>query len=181
MHGGVVDPQAIGRKGGSRSPLTKLRKAAGQDDGLREQAREVLSRALRCEKVDKAQLDAARSLFAFRPAAAPPSGPQGGLPHDGKNITLDLLHVAAECNALSAGGYMDADAERDLAARLEARRPRVDAADRRATIPPPVSENERETVSGYPPPAASNCGPVDAHPPAHGLGQASARHTYRGD
>ena len=28
MHGGLVDPQAIGRKGGSRSPLTRLRREA---------------------------------------------------------------------------------------------------------------------------------------------------------
>src|SRR5690349_1427016 len=70
IHGGLVDPQAIGRKGGSRSPLTKLRREA--DDGLREQARAVLSKALRGEDVDKAQLDAAKSLFAYR-AAAPPA------------------------------------------------------------------------------------------------------------
>jgi hypothetical protein len=52
-HAGLVDMQAIGRKGGSRSPLTRLRQAA--DDDLREQAREVLSKVLRGEDVDKQQ------------------------------------------------------------------------------------------------------------------------------
>jgi len=71
--------RAIGRKGGSRSPMTKLRREAGQDDGLREQAREVLSKALAGEQVDKAQLDAARSLFAFRAtASAAPANQEGG-------------------------------------------------------------------------------------------------------
>ena len=72
MHGGLTDPRELGRKGGKRSPLTKLRKAA--DDGLRDLARETLEKALRGEAVEKAQLDAARSLFAFRPAVPPGRG-----------------------------------------------------------------------------------------------------------
>jgi hypothetical protein len=78
--------QAIGRKGGSRSPLTKLRKEA--DEGLREQAREVLSRALAGEVVDKAQLDAARSLFAYRPTEAPR--------HDEREVRFPNLDPAAD-------------------------------------------------------------------------------------
>lgn len=71
-HAGLVDMKAIGKKGGSRSPLTALRKAAaGQDDELRELARDTLSKALRGEQVDKQQLDAARSLFSYRAAEAP--------------------------------------------------------------------------------------------------------------
>src|SRR5512133_4368078 len=52
VHGpNAQDMAALGRKGGSRSPLTKLRKAVDED--LREQAREVLARALSGEDVDK--------------------------------------------------------------------------------------------------------------------------------
>jgi hypothetical protein len=58
----------LGRVGGSKSPLTKLRKA---DDDLREQAREVLAKALRGEEVPKAALDSAKSLYSFR-AEQPP-------------------------------------------------------------------------------------------------------------
>jgi len=73
VYAGKLDMRELGRKGGSRSPLTKLRKAA--DDDLREQARDVLARALAGEDVPKAALDSARSLYAFRPEA-PPARPE---------------------------------------------------------------------------------------------------------
>ena len=69
VHSGRVNPAAIGRRGGSVSPQTKMRKAA--DDELREQAREVLARALAGEDVPKAALDSARSLFSYRSEAPP--------------------------------------------------------------------------------------------------------------
>ena len=61
----------LGRKGGLARPQTQLRKAVAADDDLRERARTVLNRALAGEDVPKAALDAARSLFAYRPAQAP--------------------------------------------------------------------------------------------------------------
>ena len=66
-HAGVQNMRELGRKGGLVSPQTKLRKAA--DDDLREQAREVLARALRGEEVPKAALDSARSLYRSGPKA----------------------------------------------------------------------------------------------------------------
>jgi plasmid stability protein len=45
---------------------------------LREQARDVLSRALAGENVDMQQLDAARSLFSYRADQPPLSDPTGG-------------------------------------------------------------------------------------------------------
>jgi hypothetical protein len=69
-HAGVQDMRELGRKGGSVRPSTKLRQQVGDD--LREQAREVLSRAPAGQEVDKAQLDAAKSLFSHR-ADAPPA------------------------------------------------------------------------------------------------------------
>jgi hypothetical protein len=66
------DMSALGRRGGSRPKMTALRRAAAEhDDSLRDLAAQTLERALRGEQVDKAQLDAARSLFSFR-AAQPP-------------------------------------------------------------------------------------------------------------
>jgi hypothetical protein len=109
IHGGLVDPKAIGRKGGSRSPLTKLRRAAGQDDQLREQARQVLSRALDGENVDKAQLDAARSLFAFR-AAVPPASEQAreqrAVDRGGVFSIADLVRVAIERGILTGDNLL---------------------------------------------------------------------------
>src|SRR5712691_103866 len=72
-HSGRQDMKALGRKGGLRSPLTRLRREA--DDNLREQARDVLARALRGEQVPKAALDSARSLFSYR-ADTPPADQQ---------------------------------------------------------------------------------------------------------
>ena len=104
IHSGRVDPAEIGRKGGSRSPLTRLRREA--DDGLREQAREVLCKALSGENVDKSQLDAAKSLFAFR-AAAPPAAEQSATGGAGKTVGLsDVLAVAVESGLVELHGTL---------------------------------------------------------------------------
>jgi hypothetical protein len=94
---------AIGRKGGSRSPLTKLRKAA--DDDLREQARGVLSRALSGEQVDKQALDAARSLFSYRADSPPERSTEHGeyrgelMPDGTRPVSLgDVLAFAMTAN-----------------------------------------------------------------------------------
>jgi hypothetical protein len=100
VHAGEQDMRLLGKKGGSRSPLTKLRKAA--DDSLREQARAVLARALAGEQVDKEQLAAARSLFSYR-SDAPPVGEQGREQTGGKVVVLgDLIRVAVECGLVRA-------------------------------------------------------------------------------
>jgi hypothetical protein len=65
---GLVDSKAIGKKGGSRSPLTRLRRAA--DDDLREKARQALAEALDGDD-EKRRFEAAKSLYSFR-AASPP-------------------------------------------------------------------------------------------------------------
>jgi hypothetical protein len=97
-HAGLVDMQAIGRKGGKVRPLTRLRARA--DDTLREQARDVLSRALSGDQVDKAQLDAARSLFSYRASEAPARDRERseGVLVDGKRVTslTDVVAFAAK-------------------------------------------------------------------------------------
>jgi plasmid stability protein len=108
-HAGLVDMKAIGKKGGSRSPLTKLRRAAAEhDDSLREQARQVLSRALAGEQVDKQQLDAARSLFSYRADSPPPSEHQdvaSSKPQlaNGRPVTnlADVIRFGLEIDQLS--------------------------------------------------------------------------------
>jgi hypothetical protein len=119
MHGGLTDPRELGRKGGSRSPLTKLRKSARVDDELREQAREVLAKALRGEQVDREALLAAKSLFSYRPdvAQVPQREQQGST---GRMVfgIADLLRVAAEVKLLSQSGVLDANTERRLFERL---------------------------------------------------------------
>jgi hypothetical protein len=112
MHAGIVDPKEIGRKGGSRSPLTRLRRQA--DDDLRELARETLAKALRGETVDKQQLDAARSLFSYRADAPPATDPTGGdyagpLIPDGRRPT-DLGDVLAWAMSANASTRAVADA-----------------------------------------------------------------------
>jgi hypothetical protein len=105
VHGGLVDPAAIGRKGGKVSKLTKLRRAVGKDDELREAARETLAKALRGEPVDKPQLDAARSLFSYR-ADQPPREPgAAGSAGPPKIVTLrSVLEVAVECGVVEVEG-----------------------------------------------------------------------------
>lgn len=114
--------QAIGRRGGSRSPLTRLRQAA--DDDLREQARDVLARALRGEDVPKSALDSARSLFSYRadspPAPDPKLGEYAGPLTKGGRQPTSLADVVLF--ALSAGYGTDPEllaACRELVAAVE--------------------------------------------------------------
>jgi hypothetical protein len=109
----------MGRAGGLKKPETELRKAVKEDDALREQAREVIKRAMAGEDVSKAQLDAARSLFAYR-AASPPEerreyGESGVHFSDGRRVhsLLDLLELAlfggADGRGLADHGPGDGD------------------------------------------------------------------------
>jgi hypothetical protein len=63
----------LGRRGGSRSPLTKLRREA--DNDLREKAKQRLMEALEGDD-EKRAFEAAKSLCSFR-AEAPPSANGG--------------------------------------------------------------------------------------------------------
>jgi hypothetical protein len=140
VHAGAQDMRELGRKGGSRSPLTRLRREAGQDDGLRELARETLAKALRGEQVEKAQLDAARSLFAFRPQVPPHEGTaheSEGKP--GKGIYLgDLIRCAIETGILTGENL-----------RLAGEPVAVDSAARRLT-PSPREESASLLAPGCP-------------------------------
>jgi hypothetical protein len=75
IHSGRVDPAEIGRKGGSRSPLTKLRREVAADEAFRVKAKAALEDALDGDD-EKRRFEAAKSLYSFR-AAAPPAGEQG--------------------------------------------------------------------------------------------------------
>jgi hypothetical protein len=121
-HAGKVDMGAIGRKGGLRSPLTKLRREA--DDGLRSQAREVLSQALRGEQVDKHVLDAARSLFSYRSDVPPSAQERRGRDQPSKVVGLrDIVEVAAEAKLFSQSGWLNPTAELELLANVRAAKP----------------------------------------------------------
>jgi hypothetical protein len=142
MHGGLTDPRELGRKGGKRSPLTKLRKAA--DDGLRDLARETLEKALRGEAVEKAQLDAARSLFAYRPTPPPHEATHDGERRPGKSVYLgDLIRCAIETGILTGENL-----------RLAGEPVAVDSATRPLT-PSPREESASLLAPGYPPAPAS--------------------------
>jgi hypothetical protein len=103
VHAGKQDMKALGAKGGSTPKMTALRRAAiEQDDSLREQAREVLAKALRGEEVPKAALDSARSLFSYRASVAP-AGEQARGQQGERRMQVglvDLVRVAAECGIL---------------------------------------------------------------------------------
>jgi hypothetical protein len=122
-HAGLVDMRAIGKKGGSRSPLTKLRKAA--DDDLREQARETLSRALRGEDVPKQALDAARSLFSYRADSPPVERREDGeyagerMPNGKRPVSLGDVLAWAMANE-STRGAAEAAIAQAVAARPDA-------------------------------------------------------------
>lgn len=104
-HSGAQDMRELGRRGGLARPKTELRKAAALDDGLREQARDVLSRALAGEDVPKAALDSARSLFSYRADAPPTSEQARERQGAGKPVVLaDLVAVAVECGMVEAEG-----------------------------------------------------------------------------
>jgi hypothetical protein len=97
------DMQALGRRGGSMRPNTKLRAAAA--DNLRELARQTLERALRGEDVDPQQLRAAQSLFSYRSAAPPEHDPTRGeytgelMPDGSRPVSLgDVLAFAMSAN-----------------------------------------------------------------------------------
>jgi hypothetical protein len=115
VHGGKLDMKAIGRKGGSARPNTKLRQAASIDDELRESARKVLQRAMDGEAVDAAQLQAAKSLFSYRsdvPAPHERAHPAAGGP---KIVSLvDIATVAIEAGMIVAerGGAILVDGHR---------------------------------------------------------------------
>jgi hypothetical protein len=134
VHAGEQNMAELGRKGGSRSPLTKLRQAA--DDELREKAKAALVDALEGDD-EKRRFEAAKSLYSFR-AAAPPTQTAAVERSGGKPIALtDLLEAAAESRILSQLG-LDPDAERDLLEKLRARNRagEVEAAAQAATPTP---------------------------------------------
>jgi hypothetical protein len=74
VHAGAQDMAEIGRRGGRRSPLTRLRRAVRDDEELRAKAKAALEAALDGDD-EKRRFEAAKSLYSFR-AAAPPAGEQ---------------------------------------------------------------------------------------------------------
>jgi plasmid stability protein len=113
----------LGRRGGRTPKMTALRRAAAdKDDSLREQAREVLARALAGDDVPKPALDSARSLFSYR-ADAPPVGEQPrdnpvGLASGRKVVGLaDVLELAVD----EAHGFLDDARMQDVVLRAAER------------------------------------------------------------
>jgi hypothetical protein len=151
------DMRELGRRGGRVSPQTRLRKAA--DDELREQAREVLSKSLRGEKVDPQALAAAKSLFSYRASEAPRQSAHAE--HDGRRMSVsleDLFEVAAESKMFSQMGALDADSEKQMLERLRRRPNRQVEAAAEAIVPAPTPSQqvERQHDSTVPPASAAS-------------------------
>jgi hypothetical protein len=141
VHGGKIDMAAIGRKGG-KSKETALRKEVRVDDELREQAREVLAKALRGEEVDREQLAAAKSLFSYRPNASP-LGEQGRVHEGGAKVVslVDLVRVAVEAGMVTAerGGAILVDGHR-----VQREDPTLSRSQREAAEPPALGPETPE-------------------------------------
>jgi hypothetical protein len=149
VHSGKVNPAEIGRRGGSRSPLTKLRRAA--DDELRDKAKAALVDALDGDD-EKRRFDAAKTLYSFR-AAAPPAGEQArGQQSEGKPINLtDLFAPAAESKFFSQLGALDVDTEWRMLERLREQKPPSDVDDAAHIAHPlPPQESTSKSVFGVP-------------------------------
>jgi len=112
----------LGRRGGLAKPNTKLRQAVAFEEDLREQAREILAKALRGEPVEKAALDSARSLYAFRPTEAPRGREGPELQHPGRGVfsIQQLVEAAAEVQLFSQSGWLDAATEQEMVEKVKA-------------------------------------------------------------
>jgi hypothetical protein len=147
VHAGKQSMSELGRRGGRVKPTTKLR--ANVDDELREQAREVVAKALRGEEVPKAALDSARSLFSYR-ADQPPAGQQEREQPAGRGVfgMADLVEAAGELRIFSQLGGISEDAERELVERLKARQGRDQDDAHTPAGATPRKESARPRVSG---------------------------------
>jgi hypothetical protein len=133
----------LGRRGGLAKPNTKLRQAVAFEEDLREQAREILAKALRGEPVEKAALDSARSLYAFRPTEAPRGREGPELQHPGRGVfsIQQLVEAAAEVQLFSQSGWLDAATEQEMVEKVKATQAKARA------------EQMENTGSGAPHPA----------------------------
>jgi hypothetical protein len=105
MHGGRVDPSAMGRAGGRAS--VRMRHGLGPevaDDDLRERARSRLRDMLDSDD-EKTRLAAARSLFSYG-TTTPPGDDAARVPYPAPSIEYDytkILDVLEEAGVLHRG------------------------------------------------------------------------------
>jgi hypothetical protein len=121
MHGGLVDPSAMGKAGGRAS--ARIRNGFGPevaDDDLRELARSSLRDALKSDD-EKTRLAAARSLFSYGTTTPPGDGAgphpaAASVQHDWKAIAdaLEAAGVIRRGPAITG----EADAESHLYAEI---------------------------------------------------------------
>lgn len=91
MHGGLVDPSAMGKAGGRAS--ARLRNGLGPevaDDDLRELARSSLRDALKSDD-EKTRLAAARSLFSY--GTTTPPGGDGAFSYPAPEVEPDYTAI----------------------------------------------------------------------------------------
>lgn len=134
-HSGKSNAREMGRKGGLVKEETPLRREAKEDDELREQARQTLRRALAGEDLLKACLDAARSLFSYRPEI--PEREREAPQRDARQSVFSLVTIIAASvergilQQLDLG--LDAEDQQALVAILKrARPPKADYGDEAA-------------------------------------------------
>ncbi len=147
VHAGAQNMAELGRRGGSVRPTTKLRQAADED--LREQARETLSRALAGEEVPKAALDAARSLFAYRPTEAPRKNErEGRYPDAGKFSFQQLVEAAAGARFFSNSGWLDVGTEQEMLEAVKSTRAQARGEGAATPGPPPAVKRAPKLHTG---------------------------------
>jgi hypothetical protein len=97
----------LGRMGGLRSPMTKLRKQVAHDEALRQKAKQALEDALDGDD-PRRRFEAAKSLYSFR-AADPRTADQRSSSgkHDERGVFAigDLARAAAELGVLGQLGF----------------------------------------------------------------------------
>jgi hypothetical protein len=113
MHGGLVDPSALGRAGGLAS--VRVRNGLGPevaDDDLRERARSRLRDMLDSDD-EKTRLAAARSLFSYGTTTPPGDGAAGAL-HPAPSLAHDWTTIVDKLEAAGVLHRGIRPADRDL-------------------------------------------------------------------
>jgi hypothetical protein len=120
IHGGVVDPSELGRKGGRASVRSRLGLGPEvADDDLREKARARLNSMLDSDD-EKTQLSSAKSLYSYGATPAPSDRrPTGGTPASIEHDYAAIREKLEECGVLAYRPGSPAESERIVELRAQ--------------------------------------------------------------